>query len=115
MELAQVDIIEPQQQRPEAAKEGDDMRKAAALAALILLGSVMAFATGPARIDLVNNSGATVRFLVDSDPARCGDIIPHGTCPEYVSASATHTLTAMAPGYRPISTTITVGEGDVKH
>lgn len=39
------------------------MRKAAALTVFLLLGSVTALATGQARIDFVNNTGATVKVF----------------------------------------------------
>ncbi len=90
------------------------MKKALALAALLLLSTVSSVATGQARIDFINHTSATVRFAVDGNPACPGDIIPNGTCSEYVSAPATHTLSASAPGYEPISRTVTVEDGDVK-
>jgi hypothetical protein len=89
------------------------MKKAFALSVLVLSATLL-FAFGQARINFINNSNATVRFFVDGSPACSGDIIPGGTCTEYVSAPATHTLSAQAPGYEPISHTITVDVGDAK-
>lgn len=90
------------------------MRKYFGILGLAFLASALSFATGQARIDFINHTSATVRFYVDNDPACSGDIIPNGTCSEYVSAPATHTLSASASGYEPISRTVTVNDGDVK-